>query len=350
MGCSSMPKPKYAWFLHFPLPSFNATIDKSENDIYLMRKNLQGGALHAMQAFVRIVDTGSFSAAAEQMQLTTAQVSRLLTELEKRLQTKLLQRTTRRQALTDAGAEYVERCREILGLVEDAEARASGAAIVPQGRLRVQCMTNFGQHYLSPFLADFCTRHPHLRLEYSTSQYVPDLLAKGVDVSIYLAENLADSGLVAKRLGTTFSVLCASPKYLEHYGQPAAPSALQDHRCLQLINPSVTPYWELTDNTAAPRRLGVQPMLIADTPEVLLDAALQGAGITLLPLFSVIDAVRAGRLQHVLPGWRSRDIGVYALWPSRQFLDARTRAWLEFVQAQLAPRLTDDAAYFSAPT
>jgi DNA-binding transcriptional LysR family regulator len=293
------------------------------------------------------VEAGSFSAAAEQMQLTTPQISRLLTELEKRLQTKLLLRTTRRQALTDAGADYLERCREILARVDEAEANASGNAMTPHGRLRVQCMTNFGQHYLSSQLADFCALHPQIRLEYSTSQYAPDLLAKGVDVSIYLTENLADSGLIARRLGTTFAVLCASPQYLQAHPAPGTPEALRDHACLQLVNPSITPYWELTDGVIAPRRLAIEPRLVADTPEVLLDAALHGAGITLLPLYSVIDAIRADRLRRVLPQWRSRDIGVHALWPSRQFLDARTRAWLVFVEERVSPRLKEDAAYFS---
>lgn len=179
-----------------------------------MRKNLDSGVLHAMRAFVCVVDAGSFSQAAEQVQLTTAQVSRLVSDLEKRLQAKLLQRNTRRQTLTEAGTAYLASCRQILDLVALAEAQAGGAALAASGRLRVQCMTNFGQHYVSPLLPEFFERHPAVQVEYNTSQYAPDLLARGTDVSLYLAAQLPDSALVSRRLGTTFSVLCASPAYL----------------------------------------------------------------------------------------------------------------------------------------
>lgn len=311
-----------------------------------MRKNLDGGLLHAMQAFIRVVDAGSFTAAAEQMQLTTAQVSRLVTELERRLQAKLLQRTTRQRALTDAGMAYAEHCREILSLVREAEAQVSGTALQPTGRLRVRCLANFGQHYVSPRLGEFCARHPGIRVEYSTSQYAPDLLAEGLDVSLYLAPSLADSGVVMRRFGTTFTVLCASPGYLERHGTPAEPADLARHACLQLLNPSVTPHWDLVGPQGRRHRIAPQGPLQADTPEVLRDAAQQGMGITLLPLFTVIDSLRAGRLRHILPGWRSPDIHVLALLPSRHFLDAKTRAWLDFVQERIVPAMEDDMAHF----
>jgi DNA-binding transcriptional LysR family regulator len=314
-----------------------------------MRNNLDIGLLWAMQAFIRVIDSGSFTHAAEQMDLTTAQVSRLVADLERRLGIKLLQRTTRRHLLTDGGAAYAERCRELLGLVDEAEAQARGAGARPRGRLRLQCMTNFGQHYVAPVLADFCAAYPDLTVDYSTSQYVPDLLARGADVSLYLAESLHDSGVVARRLGATFAVLCAAPDYLARHGTPAGPDQLRDHACLRLVNPSVSGDWRVLDVAAdgAIRTLAVRGQLVADTPDMVLDATLRGAGITLLPLFSVIDAVRAGRLVHILPGWRSPAINVYALLPSRHFMDARTRAWLDWVDMHIVPRLEADTAYFS---
>jgi DNA-binding transcriptional LysR family regulator len=312
-----------------------------------MRKALDGGLLHAMRAFLRVIDSGSFTAAAEQMNLTTPQISRLVTELENRLGTKLLQRSTRQRVLTDAGADYAERCREVLALVEEAEANASGTNMSPQGRLRIQCMVNFGQHYVAPLMADFCESYPQLSVEYSTSQYVPDLLARGVDVSLYLAESLADSGLVARRLGTTFSILCASPDYIKRHGEPQTPDELNQHTSLRLVNPSIRPEWNLTDGNGNTQQLNPRGKLIADTPDMVLDVTLRGAGITLLPLFTVIDAIRAKRLTRVLPTWRSPDIGIYAMLPSRHFLNAKTRAWLEWVEHRIAPQLKADAEYFS---
>ena len=311
-----------------------------------MRKNLDNGVFHAMRAFVCVVDAGNFSRAAEQLQLTTAQVSRLVGDLEKRLQAKLLHRTTRQRSLTDAGAAYLERCREILDLMDEAEAQASDTGFVPSGYLRLQCMTNFGLHYVSPLLPEFFRRYPSIRVEYTTSQYVPDLLARGTDVSLYLAEKLEDSRLVSRRLGTTFSVLCASDAYLAKHGSPQTPADLARHACLQAINPSVSPIWRLVTADRLNHELTPQGPCVSDTPDVLRDAAQAGVGIALLPLFTVIEAVRAGRLTRVLPSWRSPDIGVFALMPSRHFRDAKTRAWLGFIEERLAPAIERDAQFF----
>lgn len=311
-----------------------------------MRKKLETGLFHAMGAFLRVVDSGSFTAAADQLGLTTAQVSRLVADLEIRLGSKLLQRSTQRRVLTDAGRNYAEQCREILGLVGEAETDASGASVQVRGTLRMQCMANFGQHYVAPILADFCARYPGLVVEYGTSQDVPDLLARGADVSLYLAESLPSSGMVARRIGTTFAVVCASPAYLAKHGEPKAPVDLAQHACVRLVNPSVTAEWRLTRGGGHVEQLAPRGQVIADTPDLLVDVTMRGAGITLLPLFSVIDQIRAGLLQRVLPGWRSPDIGVYALFPSRRFIDAKTRTWLEWVQETIAPKVADDADFF----
>jgi len=296
-----------------------------------MRKNLDGGLLHAMQAFLKVIDSGSFTAAAEQMELTTAQVSRLISELEGRLGTKLLQRTTRQHALTDIGATYAEQCRHVLAMVEEAETQAMGRATKPQGRLRVLSMASFGHHYVSPTMAEFCQTYPELTVEYRTSQNVPDLLGKGIDVSLYLAESLADSRFVARQIGTIFSLLCASPTYLA---------------CLRLVNPSITPQWHLISEKSCSYQIDITGPLIADTPELLLDMVQQDMGIALLPTFTVIEAVRTGRLRRVLSDWRSPDIGVYTLIPSRHFIDAKTRAWLTWVEQHISPKIQSDTDFF----
>ncbi|WP_151687118.1 LysR family transcriptional regulator [Acinetobacter nosocomialis] len=311
-----------------------------------MRKNLDGGLLHAMHAFLKVIDSGSFTAAAEQMDLTTAQVSRLISELETRLGTKLIQRSTRQQALTDIGATYAERCRQVISMVDEAESEVTGTASKPKGRLRVLSMGSFGHHYVFPVMAEFCKQYPELTVEYTTSQYVPDLLAKGVDVSLYLTESLTDSRFVARRIGTIFSVLCASPAYLEKHGIPESPEDLKNHACLRLVNPSITPDWHLLNTSGESYQIDIGGQLIADNPELLLDVVQQDMGIALLPMFSALDAVQNGRLCHILPEWRSPDIGVYTLLPSRHFIDAKTRAWLDWVEEYISPRIEMDASYF----
>jgi DNA-binding transcriptional LysR family regulator len=307
-----------------------------------MRKNLDYGLLHAMTAFVRVVDAGSFTAAAEQMELTTAQVSRLVSELENRLQAKLLQRTTRRMAMTSAGERYANQCRTILELVTEAEGEVSGARIQPSGRLRLLCMASFGDHYVVPLVAKYCAMYPTVTVEYSASQYVPDLLAEGVDVSVYLTQRLPDSSVVAQRLGAIHGVLCAAPAYLWRRGSPKTVADLADHACLRLVNASTTPDWELSDGKTS---LSFEPAgpLIGDHPEAVVHAASSGLGIALLPAFAVLDKIRGGELVHVLPRWRSPDVGVYVLMPSRKFLEAKTRAWIELLKAELPAALQSDA-------
>src|SRR5205823_3599841 len=274
-----------------------------------MRKDLDYGLLHAMNAFVHVMDGGSFTAAAEHMGITKAQVSRLVNLLENRLQTKLLHRSTRRLAATSVGERYAEQCKTILDLVAAAEGEAGGAAHQLSGRLRVMSMAAFGNRYVTPLVAKFCGAHPAVTVEYSASQNPPDLLAEGVDVSIYVAQALPDSALVARKLGRMYSVLCAAPDYLARRGTPQQPAELARHTCLRLVNSSFSSRWELDSGD---QHLILEPEgpLIGNTTEVLLDSALSGLGIAMLPAYSVVDALRSGRLAHVLPDWRSPEIGV----------------------------------------
>jgi len=308
-----------------------------------MRKDLDYGLLHAMNAFVHVLDGGSFTAAAGHMGVTKAQVSRLVTLLENRLQTKLLHRTTRRIAPTDAGERYLEHCKAILDMVAQAEGEAGGAASLSTGRLRVMSMTGFGNRYVTPLVADYCAAHPRVTLDYSSSQNPPDLLAAGIDVSIYLAQALPDSALVARRLGHMFSVLCAAPDYLARRGGPAHPRELADHTCLRLFNSSVPPHWEL-DRGADRFTLDPQGPLIGNAAEVVLEGTRRGLGIALLPVYSIVDDLRRGALVRVLPDWRSPEIGIFALMPSGRYVDAKTRAWIDLLARALPPVLARDLA------
>jgi DNA-binding transcriptional LysR family regulator len=259
----------------------------------------------------------------------------------------LLQRTTRRIAVTDAGRNYAEHCKDILDAVAEAEAETAGTAAQPSGRLRVMSMSGFGNRYISPLVFAYCSAHPRVTMEYTSSQYAPDLLAAGADVSIYLAQSLPDSALVALKLGRLFSVLCAAPAYLSRNTAPAHPHELASHACLRLANPSVSPHWELVSGE---ERLVVDPVgpLVANGVEVLLDSVLGGLGIALLPAYSAVDELRRGTLVQVLPTWRAPEIGIFALLPSRRYIDARTRAWIDLLKTDLPPAVERDNAFFEA--
>lgn len=311
-----------------------------------MRKDLDHGLLHAMNAFVHVLDGGSFTAAAEHMGITKAQVSRLVSLLENRLQTKLLYRTTRRIAPTGVGERYAEQCRAILDLVARAEGEAAGTASQTTGRLRVMSMTAFGNRYVAPLVASYCMANPRVTIEYSSSQNPPDLLAEGIDVSVYLAYSLPDSALVALKLGRMPTLLCAAPDYLARRGAPQHPRELARHTCLRLVNSSVTSYWEL-DCGDEHLKFDPEGPLIGNAAEVVRDSAVRGLGIAMLPLYSVADELRSGALVRVLPAWRSPGLGIFALLPSGRFVDAKTRAWIDLLQHELPPALERDQAGIS---
>jgi DNA-binding transcriptional LysR family regulator len=313
-----------------------------------MRKDLDYGLLHAMSAFVHVMDGGSFTAAAEHMGVTKAQISRLVTLLENRLQTKLLHRTTRRIAATSVGERYAEQCKAILDMVAEAEGEAGCAGSQSSGRLRVMSMTAFGNRYVAPLVSTYCTTNPRVTMEYSSSQSPPDLLAEGIDVSIYLAKYLPDSALVALKLGHMFSVLCAAPDYLARRGVPQHPHDLARHTCLRLVNSSFPSCWEL-DCDDEHVRLDPEGPLIGNTAEVLLDSALRGLGIAMLPAYSVVDDLRRGTLVQILPTWHSPEIGIFALLPSGRFVDAKTRAWINLLKAELPAAVARDTAFFTKP-
>src|SRR5690606_21198266 len=208
-----------------------------------LSKVLPMDMLHAMRVFVRVVDAGSFTAAAQQTETSTAQVSRLVSDLENQLHARLLHRTTRRLALTETGERFLAQCRQILEQVEYARAEAGGAHLTPRGRLRVHALTGLGIQLLATLAGRYHERYPEVTMDLVLSQRQPDLLEDNLDVVITLSHELPDSELIAQTLGTVFHVVCASPLYLAQHGVPRVPVDLQAHRCLRLADPAFTDTW-----------------------------------------------------------------------------------------------------------
>lgn len=312
-----------------------------------MRRNLDTGLFHAMRLFVRVADARSMTAAAAQSSLTTAQISRMITELERRLETKLIQRNSRNLTLTSAGENYLLKCREVLDLVAEAEGEAAGSAEQPVGNLRVICLSGFGGRYVVPLIPEYLKRYPNAQVEYLTQQRIPDLLGEGIDVGMFVARELRSSSLIAKRVGTIHAHMCASPDYLKRYGEPVRPEDLGHHRCLRLVNATFSQHWDLTDGRSS-FTLRTQGPLLSDTPEALVVAATQGQGIALVPSFAIIDPLKEGTLTKVLPNWQAEHFGVFALMPSRQFVAAKTRAWLDLIREKLPAALERDEHLFNS--
>jgi DNA-binding transcriptional LysR family regulator len=315
-----------------------ANISGSEMDI-----------LQTMRIFSRVVEAGSFTAAARHRNATTASMSRAVSDLETHLRTRLLNRTTRRIQLTEAGERYLQRCLEILDYVDQAEAEASDAHARPSGKLKVHSMPGFGQHYVMPMISRYQQQYPTVQIDLTLAQRVPDLLDEGYDVSIVLAPELPDSGLVSQRLGSAFSIACASPSYVEKHGMPHIPSDLTQHICLQLTTTvSRNDQWAFVgpdgDETF---NLKPSPFTV-NVAEAMAVAIRESMGIGVLPTSSALPYLLAGTLVRVLSNYTMQNLNVYALYPSRQYLDAKIRTWIEFLRDELPATLDADAASLQA--
>lgn len=302
----------------------------------------------SMRVFARVIDTGSFTAAAQALNLSTAQVSRLVSELEQQLQARLLHRTTRRLALTETGERYLQRCRQILGEVDEAAAEARGAHLIPSGRLRVHTMTGLGLQHITGLVARYTERYPQVVVDLTLSQRNPDPIEDGHDVIIAFARELPDSQLVAQNLGAMYSVLCAAPAYLQKHGTPRGPADLRQHRYLRLLDPLYVDNWLLDDANGSYEVLPAEAFQV-NIAESLAKAAQAGMGFCLLPSFVACPSLLDGSLVRLLPQYRLRERTIYALYPSRRFLDAKTRTWVEFLKAELPPLFAQDEAILDNP-
>lgn len=299
--------------------------------------------LFNMRAFVCVAETGSFTAAAARLDLTTSYVSRAVAALETHLRARLLHRTTRRIALTEAGQRYLLRCQQILGYIEEAEAEASDAHARPAGNLKVHAMTGIGHHYLIQAAAEYSETYPEVSFDLTLANRTTDILEEGYDVSVITARELPDSGFISKQLGSTYSVLCAAPGYLARHGAPQQPADLQQHRCLRLVYPVMSLDQWLLDGPDGQELVSVDHTHFqVNTVDAMTVALKAGMGIGALPVYSALHSLLDGSLVRVLPGHTLYPLGVFALYPSRQYLDAKIRTWVEFLRDCLPARLAAD--------
>ncbi|MHC8309596.1 LysR family transcriptional regulator [Pseudomonas sp. GT1P32] len=303
-----------------------------------------------MRFFVAVAQTGSFTAAAQMLDTTTTNISKAVTSLEARLQTRLINRTTRRLALTEAGVRYLQRCEKILEEVREADEEAGTAHITPVGRLKIHAMSAIGNHYVIDAIAKYRETHPSVMFDLTLTNRLPDLLEEGYDMSIVLARDLPDSGFVAQRLGITYSILCASPAYLKKRGHPDSPGALGAHDCLRIVN-TVMP----VENWAFEGPDGVETVNIpvspfhVNTADAMTVAIKNGMGIGIQPIASAVDGLKAGTLVRVLPDYHFEEFNLFAIYPSRKFVDAKIRTWVEFLKDYIPGLLASDEDIVGSP-
>ncbi|WP_246089257.1 LysR family transcriptional regulator [Paraburkholderia guartelaensis] len=298
--------------------------------------------LQSMRMFVRVVQAGSFTAAAESLDSTIGVTSRAVSELEAHLRTRLLNRSTRRLALTPAGERYLKRCSQILADVCIAEEEASCAHERPTGVLRMHSFACIGQQYVLPAISRYRALHPEVTVDLTLSQRLPDLFEGSSDVSVITALSLPDSDLVSLQLGTTCSILCASPAYVRVHGTPDVPADLTRHDCLILKTPRDPVHeWRL-EGPEGSLDLHVDGPVQVNIAQSLVAAIREGMGIGTLPVYSAIEGLRNGTLIRVLPQHILQRTSVYALYPSRRFVDAKTKTWVEFLRGHLPQLICHD--------
>ncbi|MEO7150470.1 MAG: LysR family transcriptional regulator [Burkholderiaceae bacterium] len=284
--------------------------------------------LHSMRVFSRVIDEGSFAAAARQMNLSAAVVTRLVADLEEHLGARLINRTTRRLALTNTGEVYLERVRHILGEIDEAEALAGADASEPRGHLRVLCPPAFATHQLAKCLPGFRQRYPRVTIDLSAPGAV-ETVDENFDVSlINTPRALADGEFIARRLARSELIVCASPEYLDLRGRPQHPTELAPHDAML---PGSTR--ELTFHRGAESVTLVPPRPALSTRHIdtMYAAALAGLGIAGLPSYVAADALLEHALERVLPQWRLFDTTLWAAMPTRKHVPARTRAFIDWL-------------------
>lgn len=282
-----------------------------------------------LEAFVAVVETGSFIKAAEALRSSKTAVSRLIQDLETRLGARLLHRTTRRLSLTEAGREYHARGKQVLEELEEADSLVGLATSRVVGLLRVNAPLSFGVSHLAPLWGSFLAFHPEVELDVTLTDRMVDLVEEGIDVAIRISR-MEDSSLVSRRLATTRIVLCASPGYLAAHGAPRELADLARHQVIGYSYATAGDTWQF-QSPAGPRSVLTRPRFRANNGDTCVAAALDHQGIIMQPDFLVGRHLAEGRLVRLLPELEGAEIGIYAVHPSRKHLTGKVRALVEYL-------------------
>ncbi|MDR4515526.1 LysR family transcriptional regulator [Nitrosomonas sp.] len=283
-----------------------------------------------MQTFVRVVDAGSISGAADRLGVAKSVVSRRLKELEMHLGAALFHRTTRKMNLTETGRAFYHQSVRILDDLQEAELMASQAHGTLEGSLRVALPLSFGLMHMGPAIDEFLQKHSKIEFDIDFNDRQVDLVMEGFDLAVRIA-NLADSSLIARRLADIRAVMCASPGYLKRKGIPQTVDDLKHHQCLVYNLLRDFDHWHLHDANGDPVSIRIRPYLKAGNGEFLRDAAVNGLGIALLPTFIVYREIERGSLMPILTQYHCPQITAYAVYPQTRHLSRRVRVFVDFL-------------------
>lgn len=292
--------------------------------------------LNDIIVFTKVVETKSFTGAADALGLPKSTVSRKLAQLEERLGVRLVQRTTRKLALTEIGEAYYERCSSIVSDIAAAEQLVTDMQSTPRGRLRITASVDFSTRFLGKIVADFLAAHPDINFELEATDRVVDLIDEGFDIAVRFGP-MPESTLIARRLCSVGLVLCASPAYIAKRGMPRTVEELDEHDHVLFTPTSRNQTWTLVGPGDASYDFGRPARLASNNFGAVVDVAREGAGIALISEFMVSDELKTGALVPVLPEWRTRPSDVHAVYPARQNLPPRLTLFLDHLAKSLNP-------------
>ena len=294
-----------------------------------------------MRVFTAVVDAASFVGAGDALNMSKAAVSRHVSDLEQRLGVRLMQRTTRKLSLPSVGQLFLARSREILASIEASEAELSTRSVTASGLLKISVPVSFGIRHLAPLWSEFLANHPQVTLDVQLADRVIDLMDEGFDLAVRIAR-LPDSSLISRQLASTRLVLCAAPSYLKRRGTPPHPSGLAQHDVMGDSLMAMGDQWQFT-GPDGPVSAKVRPRMWTNNGDSCVAASLAGAGIQLQPPFLIDQELASGQLVEIMPQFRSVELGIYAVYPSRKFVLPKMRALVEFLSAELvhAPWITE---------
>jgi DNA-binding transcriptional LysR family regulator len=290
--------------------------------------------LQSMRVFSKVVEQGSFARAATLLDLSNAVVTRHVADLELHLGTRLLNRTTRKLSLTETGLAYLERVRQILQDIDDADAIASSQAKKPSGTLRLYSQLGFGQLELSKLLPLYAQQYPDVMIDATLSDRTFDLVEDGFDVGIFIGLQKFDASMIPRQIGTAEILLCASPDYVARHGAPQTPEDVSQHACLNFSFEQLRNHWPMHGADGSVIHIPVKNKVLSNNGELLRRCAIAGMGIVLRPSFTLSDDLVSGRLIRLLSDHHIGNMSVTLVYPSRRLLSATVRSFVDFISAK----------------
>ena len=295
----------------------------------------------ALRVFRAVVKCGSFAAAARDLGLSNAAVSKNISELEAHLETRLLNRTTRSMSLTEAGAIYYERVGRVLDDLDEADTALGPMQQVPKGLLRVSAPMTLTLTSLSPVMPKFLNRYPGLTVSLQMDDRRVNIIEEGFDIAIRGSDNLEDSSLIARKLMALPHVVCGAPSYFDRVGAPNSPDDLKDHNCIQFTLSGHASEWEFRQGDHLVR-VPIDGQYKVTSSLAVRDALHAGFGLSLIPRLYVREEIGQGRLRTVLNDWSMVETSIYAVYPSRRYVVAKVRAFLDFLVEELGSETTQN--------